>query len=693
MRIDRLALWLTLALLGVNLATTGRWAHVPGALHGWRWPYLAAGILVVAILALRPRANHSQSLRPLAVATSLAGTLLLIGLFVLVWMPWNVWDLTPFLDDWPPRLQSTADGVRLLYQGTFAGWRWPLLGGYAIGTDLNQSLTLIAALPTTIFGDNIGYHLAHLLLFLALPVFVVLDLKRTESWELTWMSAGFASLSAAGSAWNFLRSGDTNSLAGLVGVAAVLAASQHASARGRFGVSALVGTLALTAYSNVTYVPYAVALLLLEAAYYRDLSRLRRTAVAAILAGIASLPLTYELLRYSQEFVVNNMSWETRPGVDVARAARDTFYALQVHVQPWRWLNDPIGLTSLFFPLVVLAAWRREGRAGFYAWGALLVDGLIRLNISEAGATLGRSWHLLVLLTPVALAGFLVSRVWNRALAAALACVIALSFQITATSVPHVTSVTAFLPSLMERIGAADGQRVLLENNPHRDTDGTPEARSERSLYGTHYEALVPQATGKLLYAGFWDGWQFTRFNGEMLAGGGWQGHMLSDADRAAFVDEMHRWGVTHLFVWSNTAKTRLSAWPEFSLAWEDGAWREYVLTGPLADPRLVTTASGRGDLVSLSMRGGVARLTDVRAGERIVVRTHFHPAWEIAAMGRAVTPIDSGGQLAFAAPADGSYDVALIYPARRWLLICPLIAAAACLLFDRRRPPNQPWR
>ena len=60
--------------------------------------------------------------------------------------------LTPFLDDWPARFQSTVDGVTLLRHGAFAGWRWTTLGGYSIGTDLNQSLTLI--------GD-LTLHLSH----------------------------------------------------------------------------------------------------------------------------------------------------------------------------------------------------------------------------------------------------------------------------------------------------------------------------------------------------------------------------------------------------------------------------------------------------------------------------------------------------------------------------------------------------
>src|SRR4051794_36765393 len=133
------------------------------------------------------------------------GALVLAGGFLFWWMPVRDWALIPFLDDWPPRFQSTIEGVRLLRHGTFAGWRWPLLGGYAIATDLTQTLTVVGAVPMLLFGDAIGYHLVHLLLFVALPALVFWDIARTEDAPLAALAAGFVALAAAGSAWNFMR--------------------------------------------------------------------------------------------------------------------------------------------------------------------------------------------------------------------------------------------------------------------------------------------------------------------------------------------------------------------------------------------------------------------------------------------------------------------------------------------------------
>ena len=292
---------------------------------------------------------------------------------------------------------------------------------------------------------------------------------------------------------------------------------------------------------------------------------------------------------------------------------------------------------------------------------------------------------MLIVFGPVAVAWFIVVRLWDRWLAVAVTALAAICFQITTIHVPHVSSVSSYLPTLTDRIRRVDDRRVLVENNPHRNTVASGLGRSEPSLYGIHFEALLPEETAKLFYAGFWDGWQFTPFTGEMLAGGAWRRHLLADDDRPAFVAEMHRWGVRHLFVWSKTAIAHLSTWPEFEAIWQVDPWREYVLREPLADARMIETPHGRGELASATPLGATVRLFDVQSGDRVVVRKHFHPAWQLASGGRPLTATNDNGQLSFVAPASGSYDVSLVYPARRWLLMFPAIVLAGLAVADAR--------
>jgi hypothetical protein len=119
---ERAVVLAALALVATNLAVTGRWAGVPGALRGWRWPFLAVAIVVTTVLALqRPRPPAGVPRWLPAVVSGLGAGVMTVWLLV-AWFPPSDWRLIPFLDDWPPRYLSTADGVQLLRRGVFSGW-------------------------------------------------------------------------------------------------------------------------------------------------------------------------------------------------------------------------------------------------------------------------------------------------------------------------------------------------------------------------------------------------------------------------------------------------------------------------------------------------------------------------------------------------------------------------------------------
>jgi hypothetical protein len=312
--------------------------------------------------------------------------------------------------------------------------------------------------------------------------------------------------------------------------------------------------------------------------------------------------------------------------------------------------------------------------------------GLTLLHVPEAGYVFQRPAHLVVVFTPIVVAWFIVSRASGTLQGVSLAALTILTFPIAGGfNVHHEASVETFVPRLVARMKTATGPMVLLENNPHREVS-TPPGRSEKSLYGTHYEALIPDAIGKRLYAAYWDGWMFTPFRGEMVAGGAWQGHMLRPDDRPAFVQELRRWGIHDLFVWSNAAKAALSGWPELRMTWADGPWRHFELTDTPIDLRTVVTGHGSGDLVERDPLGGRVRLSGVQAGDSVVVRTHYHPAWKATGPSGAIHLRDAGGQLGFAAPAEGDYDVVLSYPGRRGLLVLAGLILAVVALVDWSR-------
>jgi hypothetical protein len=198
--------------------------------------------------------------------------------------------------------------------------------------------------------------------------------------------------------------------------------------------------------------------------------------------------------------------------------------------------------------------------------------------------------------------------------------------------------------------------------------------RTERTPFGTHFDSMIATTTGRRYYAQTWDGFHWTPFRGQTVAGGSFRGQRLDATSYDDFVAEMRKWGVRHLVVWSKTTKTYLDAAPtQFDRGWSAGLWVDYVLHD--ADVRDVVLDTGSGRLRDLDLLGGTVALDGVRAGETAVVRMNYFPAWTARA-GSQVIPLRAvDGQLAFDAPADGTYDVVLEYPRRRGLMLLALVS------------------
>jgi hypothetical protein len=128
----------------------------------------------------------------------------------------------------------------------------------------------------------------------------------------------------------------------------------------------------------------------------------------------------------------------------------------------------------------------------------------------------------------------------------------------------------------------------------------------------------------------------------------------------------MRRWGVRHLLVWTDATRSYLAANPRFVERWRGGLWSHFELVEP--DVRSVVTMSGSGTLANLDILGGDVNLAGVKAGDEVVIRANYYPAWRASAGGRDVPVYSSEGQTAFHAPAGGSYVVHLSYPRYRWL-------------------------
>ena len=130
--------------------------------------------------------------------------------------------------------------------------------------------------------------------------------------------------------------------------------------------------------------------------------------------------------------------------------------------------------------------------------------------------------------------------------------VVALYVQVWFPPCPHLRDVRDFNPQLVDRVAAAPGALVLLENNPHRNMNAEPGGTTEPSLFGTHFEPLIAERTGRgSMLGGYSDGWQWNPWKGQVVAGGTFMGRSIAATPPDVFVAELQRWGVVDLFVWS----------------------------------------------------------------------------------------------------------------------------------------------
>ena len=355
-------------------------------------------------------------------------------------------------------------------------------------------------------------------------------------------------------------------------------------------------------------------------------------------------------------------------------------------VLPQRWFNDYRSLANVWLPvLVVMAFSPGRSRAGFYACAAVLTQALLRLNTSEAGALFDRIQHMIPLLAGPALAGFVLRFGGTRRLALALVAVMCLFVANSFVPVRHVPELRAFDPPLIDRIAASDGNMILVEVSPHRDIDSDPQRRSVRTPFDVHFEGLLPGVAGQRFYSQMWDGWIWSVLRGQVVGAGTFAGQAIENTPPATFVAEMRRWGVRHLFVWTDASREYLAGSGFFAERWRSGLWSHFELEE--SDTREVITTTGSGHLRALDFLGGDVELVDVTAGSPVIVRTNYYPAWRAYADGREVELYSSDGQMAFRAPNGGTYVVRFEYPRYRWLSILAMTGAVAGFWFLARWP------
>lgn len=689
----KIAIAISLLVAWANFLTTARWAHIPGALHGWRKPWYAVALLVATTLAfaLRRRIGSPTRIgRGPALGFALVGVAVVVGSF-LSRLPPSSWNEIPFKDDWTPLYQQAVNGVALLKRGVVVGWNWWLLGGYPTSTDIAQNFGTVAFLPMTLFGNQVGYHVLHAVLFCAVPVFVWYDL-RNEVREQRLVATGLAGLFAAGYWGPLGQSGDTNSLVGVFCAGLAIVGGHSARNGSRWGGPTMLLGLTLALYTHTAFFVYGGIFLAIEAIYYRDTQAAIRLAIAAAIAAVASLPMHWESLRYPEFVSFNNTVYDPDVGPNWSLFARLVYYNVEILFLPNRWFNEYRSVANVWLVALIAAAVMSRGtRVGFYAWTVVVTQFILRFNTPEAGAGFDRIQHMLPMLLAPALAGFVLRFAGSRALALSLLAVLTVFIQSVPGSIRHVGSLREFDPPLIDRIVSSEGM-VLVEISPHRDMDSHPAIRSVRTPFDVHFEGLLPFIARQRFYSQSIDGWAWSIWRGQVVGAATFRGRPIAETAPDDFVAEMAKWGVRHLFVWTDQTRDYLRADGRFSERWRGGRWSHFERTQ--ADIASVVTASGMGQLRNLDTLGADVELANVNAGDPVVLRANYYPAWRASVHDRPVELYSADGQLAFRAPESGSYTVRLDYPRYRALnLTAAIVFLLGVVLLAKRRLPRRSTR
>ena len=676
----RTAIAVSLLFAWSNFLTTARWAHQPGALHGWRKPWYALALVVLTAMLI---ATWRRIGAPVRLGRGPSVTMALAGLGVLLFslfsrLPLSTWDQIPFKDDWTPLYQQAVNGIALLKRGAVVGWNWWLLGGYPTSTDIAQNFSTVGFIPMTLFGSEAGYHVLHAVLFCAVPLFIWCDL-RTEERERRIVATGLAGFFAAAYFGPLGESGDTNSLVGVF-CAGLAVVGGHSARRGsRWGGPVMLLALTLALYTHTAFFVYGGLFLTIEGIYYRDSRALMRLALAAAIALLAALPMHWESLRYPEFISFNNTVYDPDITPDWKRFARLVYYNVEILFLPHRWFNDYRSIANVWLAALIASAWMSRGtRVGFYAWCAVVTQLLLRFNTPEAGAGFDRIQHMFPMLTAPAFAGFVLRFAGTRALAWSILAALALFVQTSFAPIRHVETLRDWDPPLIDRIAASEGM-VLVEISPHRDMDRHPTIRSQTTPFDVHFEGLLPFVAGQRFYSQSIDGWVWSIWRGQVVGAATFRGRPIGETAPEEFVGEMEKWGVRHLFVWTEQTRQYLRSDARFSERWRGGRWSHFERLN--ADIRSAATAIGEARLTNLDTLGADVELAGVKAGEEVVVRANYYPAWRATAGGRPVDLFERGGQLAFRAPADGSYVVRLDYPRYRALNVTAVVVLIAGLV------------
>ncbi|MEI6632609.1 MAG: hypothetical protein WCP22_02190 [Chlamydiota bacterium] len=622
--------------------------------------------------------------------------------------------------DAPSYYADTTQGVEMLLQGGVYGWTSRMLGGYPSFLDNTNNMAFVAWPFMLLFGRLAGYTL---LIYVSILVFPGLMYACVRAWFPGYNCMAVWAIYLAGmlvKLWfspGFLDRCTFNGVPAIdLYVVNLILIRRFLDKKPLSGFFLVVAT-AFTCYVHISY--FLISLMTLVLLVFVSRGRFSYAGRVSILLGIvvlctlhfSSFFLSYGdyLAEDGQHFVPNRHLLNpsslaralTKTCVTIASPGKSFFFP-----PPSERITSEVFNVFLHLSLVPIFLWIALSK-GARSFKMLLFTYVMLLFCIGVGREFSdRSFYRMFRATPVLEIIFLSAvpcAIWysNRCcMRITQVCFVTLFLllcffggrYVCPWRAPRVKSLDAYNAAFAEKLRTLDGNLVLFEI----DGDWGWASKSALSRDAEAWSqpvvmaGIVAMETGKDLFSMNVGGYPPSVFRSTMIAAGTYKGRFLSEYALGDVSNDLKKWGVRYLVLWSDEARNYFKGQPKhrpkgfirclgheikspYRRVWkidphelarngfEPLHWEIYEFLD--ADPRGVAVFPGRGEVRRPDYFSMIVRLHGVRKGEKVVIRTNYFPAWTAEWAGRPVRLFSEDGQMALRSPADGDPVIRLAFP------------------------------
>jgi len=587
----------------------------------------------------------------------------------------------PLTKDYPETYCMTMKGIEMLKAGGVFGWDPSHLGGYPTAFTAATFITF-PFLPFAFLGD-FGYGLMNFLSWILFPYLVGRYAAVIFKDRLTAVYAMFFGALMFFAYYNrSLKWGNIHAYWGALFLLISLICYEYVKQEKKYSLILNVVSLCMLCYSYMFYFFIYCLLVMIDWCLAPSKKQLKRIGFTIGVTVLCSLHYWWYLFCYGEYARHSFIHYE--PSDSLIRFPHS-------FGQAGKWLFNTLGFHKRYchyylVPLSLISLKSRRVRP-------LILGGVVVLGISYLAKTFSvndmtwrilpqRIYYVLPIILPLVLAHW--ARRGSHLFPFLLICILAYPIcKASFYSFPMGRSAEDYNRALVQKIRSLnDTNMILFENitfnnllNQKWDRRYKMTWRAEH-VYIAQYIAMQ---TDKKFYSTTHAGWHESVFRGNCINSGIFQGALISDVPISRLEYEFNKWGVRYLVLWNRYSKEYFASYPDkFAPIWNDEKWVIYQYDEAPREPLILQ--HGEGEILSETYFSKRIKLSDVRGGEEVIVRSNYFPSWRAFYKGQEIPVHNREGLLAFIVPDNGSYSIDLRFPKYflfHWIALAALALTA----------------